>query len=379
MANPKAGSQSTSIAELRKEADQLRIKLNEDRKNLDDAKLFEMGAKPDIVNYQARCRRILKGHSSKVLDLDWSLDKRRIVSSSQDGKVLVWDCFAASKEQLISLPTTWVNACAFAPSGCSIACGGLDNKCCVFPVNACSYSNSGSNVAGSATIRPSGAVGPSDVCSGSIMQQRKVVAMHTSYISACSFTHSDYQILTASGDGSCALWDVESSQLLQSFHGHQSDVMDAALNPMETGNLFISGGCDKRACVWDMRTAKCVQSFQTHKSDINSVRWFPTGEAFATGSDDATIRMYDLRADREIACYEKKSILFGINSVDFSVSGRIIFGAYNDYLVHVWDTIKGTKINSLLGHENRVSCLKMSPDGTAFCSGSWDTTLRVWA
>lgn len=50
-----------------------------------------------------------------------------------------------------------------------------------------------------------------------------------------------WQILTASGDSTCALWDVESSQLLQSFHGHQCDVMDASLSPLITGNLFISG------------------------------------------------------------------------------------------------------------------------------------------
>ena len=51
----------------------------------------------------------------------------------------------------------------------------------------------------------------------------------------------NYQMLTASGDSTCVLWDVETSSLLQSFRGHQSDVMDAALNPLETGNLFVSG------------------------------------------------------------------------------------------------------------------------------------------
>jgi len=57
--------------------------------------------------------------------------------------------------------------------------------------------------------------------------------------------------------------------------------------------------------------------------------------------------------------------------------GRIVYGAYNDYLVHAWDTLKGNKLTALFGHENRVSCLKMSPDGTAFCTGSWDSMLRV--
>lgn len=68
-------------------------------------------------------RRVLKGHQGKVLCVDWSADKRHIVSSSQDGKVIVWDAFTTNKEQAVTMPTTWVMACAYAPSGNLIACG----------------------------------------------------------------------------------------------------------------------------------------------------------------------------------------------------------------------------------------------------------------
>lgn len=57
--------------------------------------------------------------------------------------------------------------------------------------------------------------------------------------------------------------------------------------------------------------------------------------------------------------------------------GRLLFGGYNDYTINVWDVLKGTRVSILFGHENRVSTLRVSPDGTAFCSGSWDHTLRV--
>ncbi|XP_048375699.1 guanine nucleotide-binding protein subunit beta-5 [Sphaerodactylus townsendi] len=187
------------------------------------------------------------------------------------------------------------------------------------------------------------------------------------------------QILTASGDGTCALWDVESGQLLQSFHGHGADVLCLDLAPSETGNTFVSGGCDKKAMVWDMRTGQCIQSFETHESDVNSVRYYPSGDAFASGSDDATCRLYDLRADREVAIYSKESIIFGASSVDFSLSGRLLFAGYNDYTINVWDVLKGSRVSILFGHENRVSTLRVSSDGTAFCSGSWDHTLRIWA
>lgn len=50
-----------------------------------------------------------------------------------------------------------------------------------------------------------------------------------------------FKILTGSGDATAALWDVESGQMLQSFHGHTGDIMSIDLSPSEIGNTFISG------------------------------------------------------------------------------------------------------------------------------------------
>ena len=36
-----------------------------------------------IQNYTAKARRVLKGHQGKVVCMDWCVDKRHIVSSSQ--------------------------------------------------------------------------------------------------------------------------------------------------------------------------------------------------------------------------------------------------------------------------------------------------------
>nr|CAD7444272.1 unnamed protein product [Timema bartmani] len=141
--------------------------------------------------------------------------------------------------------------------------------------------------------------------------------------------------------------------------------------------VLILQSCDKMVLIWDMRTGQCVQSFEGHQSDINSVKFHPSGDAVATGSDDATCRLFDLRADKEVAIYTKESIIFGVNSVDFSVSGRLLFAGYNDYTINVWDSLKCVRVTLLYGHENRVSCLQVSPDGTALSTGSWDYTLRV--
>ncbi|XP_022055237.1 guanine nucleotide-binding protein subunit beta-5b [Acanthochromis polyacanthus] len=343
-----------TLATLKKECESLKKKLEEDRGKLNDVELQQVAEKVEVVGaLSIKTRRVLKGHTNKVLCMDWCKDKRRLVSSSQDGKLIVWDGFTLNKEHGMSVPTTWVMACAYAPSGCAVACGGLDNKCSVIPLSLDSNEN----------------------CAA----KKKTVAMHTNYISGCTFTNSDMQLLSCSGDGTSALWDVESGQLLQSFHGHTSDVLSLDLAPSETGNTFVTGGCDKKANVWDMRSGQNIQSFECHESDINCVKYYPSGDAFASASDDATCRFFDLRADREVAVFQKDSIVFGASTVDFSLSGRLLFVGYNDYTINVWDVLKGTRISMMFGHENRVSRVRLSPDGTALCSASWDNTLRIWA
>jgi hypothetical protein len=87
--------------------------------------------------------------------------------------------------------------------------------------------------------------------------------------------------------------------------------------------------------------------------------------------------LFDIRADRELNSFTHDNILCGITSVAFSISGRILFGGYDDWTCNVWDTLKGERVGVLTGHENRVSCLGVSIDGMALCTGSWDSTLRV--
>lgn len=59
--------------------------------------------------------------------------------------------------------------------------------------------------------------------------------------------------------------------------------------------------------------------------------------------------------------------------------GRLLFAGYNDYTINVWDTLKCVRLCVLYGHENRLTAVRVSPDGTALATASWDFTLRIWA
>lgn len=46
-----------------------------------------------------------------------------LMTGNQDGKMIIWDAFTTNKEHAVTMPTTWVMACAYAPSGNLVACG----------------------------------------------------------------------------------------------------------------------------------------------------------------------------------------------------------------------------------------------------------------
>lgn len=161
---------------------------------------------------------------------------------------------------------------------------------------------------------------------------------------------------------SCGLWDIETGQQCTSFLGHTGDVMALSLAPH--CRAFVSGACDASAKLWDIREGQCKQTFPGHESDINAVtvsvvgwtwsvlgivwnnifqQFFPNGFAFATGSDDATCRLFDIRADQELAMYSHDNIICGITSVAFSKSGRLLLAGYDDFNCNVWDTMKAER------------------------------------
>jgi len=79
------------------------------------------------------------------------------------------------------------------------------------------------------------------------------------------------------------------------------------------------------------------------------------------------------------------------------VSGRLLFAGYDDFeckvrrlfitisilqqdantQLQVWDVLRGERVGTLQGHDNRVSCLGVSNDALSLCTGSWDSMVRV--
>lgn len=314
--------------------------------------LGQAGYKP-IDSPKLLNRRTLQGHFGKIYSMHWSTDNKTLVSASQDGKLIIWNGLNTNKKHAIPLRSSWVMTCAYSATGNFVACGGLDNLCSIYQV---------------------------PTAGGESQKATSELAQHEGYLSCCRFVGGDdSKILSSSGDSTCILWDISSASPTAVFNGHTADVMSVSVG--EDWNTFVSGSCDATAKHWDMRDFKRpTHTFMGHESDINSIKFLPDGKAFASGSDDSSCRLFDIRSYNQVNKYADDKILCGITSVACSKSGRFIFAGYDDYNALMWDTIDSQLIvASLAGHENRVSCLGVTKDGLALCTGSWDMELKIWA
>ena len=136
-----------------------------------------------------KVRRHLKGHFGKVYALQWSGNGTDLVSASQDGKLIIWNGMQNVKLQAIPLRSSWVMTCAYEQAhGNLVACGGLDNLCSIYQLNK----------------------------EPVVTRSHRELAQHDGYLSCCKFVDGN-NILTASGDSTCILWDIELGQAKTTF------------------------------------------------------------------------------------------------------------------------------------------------------------------
>lgn len=295
------------------------------------------------LHVRARCT--FSGHRSKVYAMQWSEMSHKIISVSQDATLRLWEGLKAQERHRISLSSSWSMTCAVSPNESLLAWGGLGNVCEVFRLES--------------------------------WRSEAVLSGHRGFVSCCRFI-SERELVTSSGDGSCKLWDIERAEVIQDFKDHGFDVMAVSLSPANRNNVFVSVAGDSTAKLWDRRSGECL-TFTGHESDINAVSFFPSGDAFCTGSDDATSRLFDIRAFRQLQQFGSDDIICAVTSCALSSSGRYLFAGYDSFSCIMWDVLTGEKIETLHGHKNRISCVGVSFDGKALGTGSWDSSLNIWA
>ncbi|GMP64867.1 hypothetical protein CsSME_00025927 [Camellia sinensis var. sinensis] len=101
--------------------------------------------------------------------------------------------------------------------------------------------------------------------------------------------------------------------------------------------------------------------------------WHPDGLSFATGNQDKTCRIWDIRnTSKSVAAL--KGNLGAIRSIRYTSDGRFLATAEPADFVHVYDTKSGYEKEQEIDFFGEISGMSFSPDTESLFIGVWDRT-----
>jgi WD40 repeat protein len=147
------------------------------------------------------------------------------------------------------------------------------------------------------------------------------------------------------------------------------------------GKTLASGSSDATIKLWDVATGKEQATLKGHKAGVICVAFSPDGKTLASGSnrDDTTIKLWDVATGKEQATLKGHKTGSGVT---FSPDGKRLVswggGARDTGTIKLWDVATGKEQATLWGHRSTVASVAFSPDGNTLASGDNDMTIMLW-
>lgn len=293
---------------------------------------------------------IMYGHTESVESASYSPDGNKIVSSSLDHSIRIWNAQTGKCMHTLVGHEGYVWTASFSPNGKNVVSSSYDKTIRIW-----------------------------DVYSGKCL---RILNGHSDFIRSAKFSPNGQSIVSASYDGTIRIWDVKTGDCVQMLKVNDRHVNSVEYSPNGKFIISTSGSLseDKNAYIWDVKTGACLFTLG-HKGNVESAYFSPDGEKIVSVSDnsdsfDNIIYIWSAKTGK---CIKRMTGHTNrIQSATFSLDGNLIVSASLDKTIRIWNAQTGKCLKVLEGHTNSVNYAAFSPDGKHIVSASTDKTIRIW-
>jgi len=159
----------------------------------------------------------------------------------------------------------------------------------------------------------------------------------------------------------------------QPFAGHTASILAVALSP--DGKRAISGSEDKTLRLWDVETGRELRRFEGHTGPVSAVA-FAGQDAVISGSHDRSVRLWDLKTGKELKRFDGHT-----DRVTCVVAhDKSLFASGSqDRTIRLWKLDpKRPEVGVLTGHRGTINAVAFNADATCLASGGSDRSVRLW-
>lgn len=164
-------------------------------------------------------------------------------------------------------------------------------------------------------------------------------------------------------------------ELTRVINGHMGWIRCISVDPIDNA-WFATGSNDATIKAWDLESGKLKLTLQGHIMTVKDICISKRHPYMFSASEDKLVKCWDLEKNTSIRDFHGH--LSGVHSVDIHPTLDIIVSAGRDSVIRLWDIRTRSPITILSGHTNPINKVKCLPVDPQIISCSTDKTIRLW-
>jgi WD40 repeat protein len=140
--------------------------------------------------------------------------------------------------------------------------------------------------------------------------------------------------------------------------------------------LLIAAG---EARMVDLATGRRVGVRLDHGQPVRAACFSQDGTLALTGSDDGTVRLWEVPSGRPVGSALEHPDSRGISALAISPDGETVLAGGRDGQAWRWRWRNAERLDPPLKHRGPIQSVAFSPDGCTIVTGSEDRTAQVWS